>query len=114
MLRSRKIENVINIKAISIYNSCDGHYSDQKNKRNFTIIIGLGVALDKSQKSITSIKLPMFIIENYEDDGKHRCYCYQKDSKCTKDILANKVLPVYKGFLKDSKLKLNKTLILLD
>ena len=114
MLRSRKIENVINIEAISICNSCDGHYNNQKNNRNFTIIIGLGIAWDKSRKSITSIKLPMFIIENYEDDGKQQNYCYQKNSKCTKDIMANKVLPVYKAFLKEKKFMFSRTLILLD
>jgi len=56
----------------------------------------------------------MFIIENYEDDGKQQYYCYQKKSKRTKDIMANEVLPVYKGFMKDNKFKFNKTVILLD
>ena len=56
----------------------------------------------------------MFIIKNYEDEGKQPYYCYQKDSKCTKDIIAKQILSVYKGFLKDCKFILNKTLILLD
>ena len=56
----------------------------------------------------------MFIIENYEDDGKQQNYCYQKNSKCTKDIMANKVLPDYKAFLKEKKYMFSRTLILLD